>query len=568
MQTTKPINGAIFIFNPRTGQLYLKIIHTSVWAGQKRLSQLAKWKTAEETAALIRSLPVEEQPRRIIVTRKGMLDPMEVHLLDFPNIVITGTELQLPFQACLKIEKFGDIILKATEPQMLLYNIYDDWLKTVSSYTAFSRLILILRALHVNVDKARMLLRPDKSVVTNDWHVWPSLSDQQWIAVEQSLKDLILADYSKKNNVNVNALTQTEIRDIIMGAEITPPSQQRQQIADIEKQAKQSAQMTAVTTKTHDKHGNEIIVTTVSPYEQQAIVTKTDWRVRAISAANLHLRVNHIYVRSEDIKEDGYTYVVPKNVLKKFICISDLRTQVAGFMYGVSPPDNPMVKEVRCIVLPPQWGTHQQVNLPTQLPEHDYLKDLEPLGWIHTQPNELPEMAPADLVQHARMLSMYPSWSGERCICLAVAFTPGSVSLTAYKLTTQGYEAAKEVRDASRPEELFDRIRPNFYERVQLLLSDRFMGFWMVPQGSSWNFNFMGVKFSGGMKYDLKLATPKEFYHEVRRSTGGGVSDIDPQTDPVYVCPDVQSHRITHFTDFSSMEEGETVEVDRENLFT
>lgn len=46
--TTKPINGGIFIFNPRTGQLFLKIIHTSVWAGQKRLSQLAKWKTAEE----------------------------------------------------------------------------------------------------------------------------------------------------------------------------------------------------------------------------------------------------------------------------------------------------------------------------------------------------------------------------------------------------------------------------------------------------------------------------------------------------------------------------------------
>ena len=49
-------------------------------------------------AALIRSLPVEEQPKQIIVTRKGMLDPLEVHLLDFPNIVIKGSELQLPFQ--------------------------------------------------------------------------------------------------------------------------------------------------------------------------------------------------------------------------------------------------------------------------------------------------------------------------------------------------------------------------------------------------------------------------------------------------------------------------------------
>lgn len=32
---------------------------------------------------------------------QGMLDPLEVHLLDFPNIVITGSELQLPFQVCL-----------------------------------------------------------------------------------------------------------------------------------------------------------------------------------------------------------------------------------------------------------------------------------------------------------------------------------------------------------------------------------------------------------------------------------------------------------------------------------
>ncbi|MCL7038677.1 hypothetical protein MKW94_016686 [Papaver nudicaule] len=123
---------------------------------QKRLGQLSKWKTAEEVAALLRSLPVEEQPKQIIVTRKGMLYPLEVHLLDFPNVVIKGSELQLPFQACLKIEKF-----------------------------------------------------------------------------EVALRDLILSDYAKKNNVNTSALTQSEIRDIILGAEITPPSQQRQQIQEI-----------------------------------------------------------------------------------------------------------------------------------------------------------------------------------------------------------------------------------------------------------------------------------------------------------------------------------------------
>ncbi len=51
------------------------------------------------------------------------------------------------------------------------------------------------------------------------------------------------------------------------------------------------------------------------------------------------------------------------------------------------------VKEIRSIVMVPQHGTHQAINLPTALPEHEYLNDLEPLGWIHTQPNELLQMS-------------------------------------------------------------------------------------------------------------------------------------------------------------------------------
>lgn len=69
----------------------------------------------------------------------------------------------------------------------------DDWLKSISSYTAFSRLILLLRGLHVNNEKAKIILRPDKSVTTEPHFVWPSLSDEDWIKVEVALKDLILA---------------------------------------------------------------------------------------------------------------------------------------------------------------------------------------------------------------------------------------------------------------------------------------------------------------------------------------------------------------------------------------
>ncbi|CAG0915719.1 unnamed protein product [Notodromas monacha] len=361
--TTKPINGAIFIFNPRTGQLFLKVIHTSVWAGQKRLGQLAKWKTAEEVAALIRSLPVEEQPKQIIVTRKGMLDPLEVHLLDFPNIVIKGSELQLPFQACLKVEKIGDLILKATEPQMVLFNLYDDWLKTISSYTAFSRLILIQRALHVNTDRTKVILKPDKGTITEPHHIWPSLTDDEWIRVEVQLKDLILADYGKKNKL------------------------------------------------------------------------------------------------------------------------------ISGYIYGSSPADNPQVKEIRCVVMPPQWGTHQSVNLPHTLPNHEYLKDLEPLGWMHTQPNELPQLSPHDITTHARIMSDNPAWDGEKTIVITCSFTPGSVSLTAYKLTPSGFEWGRSNTDRGNNPKGY---LPSHYERVQMILSDRFLGFFMVPAHGSWNYNFMG----------------------------------------------------------------------------
>lgn len=35
---------------------------------------------------------------------------------------------------------------------------------------------------------------------------------------------------------------------------------------------------------------------------------------------------------SDDVNEDAYTYVLPKNILKKFICVSDLRTQIGGYV--------------------------------------------------------------------------------------------------------------------------------------------------------------------------------------------------------------------------------------------
>ena len=79
---SRPLNGAICVFNPRTGQLFLKVIQPLDWTDQK---------TAEEVAALIGSLPVEEQPREVIVLRKGVLGPIALRLRHFADIVVKGS---------------------------------------------------------------------------------------------------------------------------------------------------------------------------------------------------------------------------------------------------------------------------------------------------------------------------------------------------------------------------------------------------------------------------------------------------------------------------------------------
>ncbi|KAH8929155.1 PROCN-domain-containing protein [Atractiella rhizophila] len=512
--TTKPINGAIFIFNPRTGQLFLKIIHTSVWAGQKRLGQLAKWKTAEEVAALIRSLPVEEQPKQVIVTRKGMLDPLEVHLLDFPNIVIKGSELQLPFQACMKLEKFGDLILRAQQPQMILANLYDDWLKSISSYTAFSRLILILRGLHVNNEKAKIILRPTKATITQPHHVWPSLTPEEWLPVELALRDLILADYAKRNSVNVGSLTSSEIRDIILGMEIQAPSVQRQQMAEIEKSAEAANQVTAVQTRTTNIAGDEIVVVTTTQYEQEKFLSKTDWRIRAISSTNLPLRMQHVFVTNDDVKDDLPTFVLAKNIMKSFVVSTDLRTPVAAYLYGLSPPDNDRVVEVKAVVVVPQRSTQKAIELPNDLPNHPLLSDMKIVGIVQTQAQENQVMMPTDAMTFAKLMAQHPEIDGSS-IFLSVSFTPGSLSLTAYVLTPKGFEWGRNA-DVNN---LNGWNPASMSERAQLLLSDRILGSTFAPMGGVWNYSIgLGAQFTQSMSYAVTLTgSPLQFWDPLHR---------------------------------------------------
>ena len=157
------------------------------------------------------------------------------------------------------------------------------------------------------------------------------------------------------------------------------------------------------------------------------------------------------------------------------------------------------------------------------------LEDLEPLGWLHTQPSDLPQLPTEDVITHAKIMNSHKTWDGDKTIILTCAFTPGSCSLSAHKLTSKGYTWGKDNINAAAVGGDMTGYSTDCYEKVQMLLSDRFQGFFMVPDDDIWNFNFQGVKHSATMDYHVKLGIPREFYHE--------------------------HHRPAHFLTFSSMEE-------------
>ncbi len=79
------------------------------------------------------------------------------------------------------------------------------------------------------------------------------------------------------------------------------------------------------------------------------------------------------------------------------------------------------------------------------------------------------------------------------------------------------------------------------FEKVPLILSDTYLGFFMVPEGGIWNYNFNGINFQQQMKYQVALDNPKDYYHEL--------------------------HRTAHFLDFSKNDEDDMETPDKDDFF-
>jgi pre-mRNA-processing factor 8 len=255
-------------------------------------------------------------------------------------------------------------------------------------------------------------------------------------------------------------------------------------------------------------------VTTTSQYEAATFRSKTDWRTRALAASHLHLRIKQVYVSEADEDDaEAKVLVLPKNVLKTFIKISDLRTRVAGLMYGASPPDAPQVVEVRAVVLVPQRGSHADCELAARRPAHPALDGLELIGVLRTQPTEATCLSASDVSVQSKELG------GREGVTVTCAFTPGSVLLTAFRVTPEGFAWGSTCPPVDPRAPSAPGFREDFSAKATMLLSERIMGFFLVPTDDGvWNYSFQGHRFIKDMDFDLCVDVPLGFYDEQHRA--------------------------------------------------
>merc|ERR1712032_1150986 len=90
------------------------------------------------------------------------------------------------------------------------------------------------------------------------------------------------------------------------------------------------------TIKTYNKHGTKIFSISSAFIKNNFKKNIFDWRSRAILAINMLLKLNNLYLSSEYITKQTLEINISLNIIRKFIVVSDLRTKILGYIYGIN----------------------------------------------------------------------------------------------------------------------------------------------------------------------------------------------------------------------------------------
>jgi len=217
---TKPINGNLFFFLPHTGILFIKIVFKNYWKKKKYLSKKIQLKSVEEIIKLVHYSSIKHRPVELIISSKSTINLIKTYMEKFSCIKIKKNFFKISFESLIKYTKMKNLVDHSNFNGFFMFNLYDNWLKSISPFTALSRLTLILKSFKISNTETKKILSSYKKYQPDNFF-WPDLSDQQWIEMEILLKDLILNSYCFCKNTSTKNLSQSEVKIIIFESNLS-----------------------------------------------------------------------------------------------------------------------------------------------------------------------------------------------------------------------------------------------------------------------------------------------------------------------------------------------------------
>ncbi|EAN99773.1 PRP8 protein homologue, putative [Trypanosoma cruzi] len=506
-------NGAVLLFEPTTGQLKLSIVHKSVFAGQKRRTKLAREKAAEEIASWLRSTPATQRPGKIIVTRSRFRQTLHNMLvLDYPNIIIGQSDLNLSIPMVLRHSRLVDLRISATESKGWEFCLYDDWLQQFQPATCFNLLNLILRGYHVNLNRTRETLVPDLHVEVHHSHFWPTYTREEWERVSIRLQEMIIADSARRMNVSPNQFTEMEKKDILLGKKMTTIEIQEEEKKELE-EMRRTKLIQEQTVNVTVKSGEKIQKKIKAAFDFGNSTTSSNWRTRSLADAAAFDESTTIEIDALGAVASSDQLIIPMETLKLFIPCCDVQAQCCAYLFGQTLPEAPNIKEVLCIMVPPQKGSAVECTTPVHIPhKHPALVEnhLSLLGVLRCGGGE-PALHSRDLALHGRLLASNDELQTEGLVTAVMGISQDGLNMRCYTTTREGISWALE-NYAKALEREPTEVAPKHFAPCRATLSEDLQGFLLVPTGGDWNYAFKGATWRESTEFDVSADIPVFFF--------------------------------------------------------
>ena len=369
---SRPINGVLFFFEPQTGVLCFKVIHAEFWKGHKRLTQFSKWKVGEEINYFISSISQKDRPKVLISIRKGTLDSIQIHLIDYPEILVRGIQFRINLQNLLKLKIIGHEIFFAKFSKMSTFFLFDDWLSKISAFTAFSRLILILNVIEIDYQSIKNLF----GNYSNDLekHIWPNFSEKKWIKIEILLKDIILRNYCQKFGVSIHSLSESDVKNIIFGIDLIKSNESSHPV-DCQKQDLE-------TSISLNKTGEKIISLVSRKTSFEKFISISNWKNNFDFLNSKRKIFSFINVEFFKINENIRRILFPRNLLKIFLSLTKIIDKIITYLFGKHIKNEKIILEVRILVIPNQIFKKNKMEFDVQIFPNKILKNLKFFGFL------------------------------------------------------------------------------------------------------------------------------------------------------------------------------------------